>query len=200
MPESGHAEHGAGKETRPVDRAATDSGSDEEIAWPGWPSDCTLSPDVRKRMEQGWRLLTRYGMELRPCRLLPPAAFSAELAPLNPGHWFWPRVDPKRTAEKSAAVGFRLGLSCAGWVEQPTTEEFYAAVHTQEPTARQKTIVYGWVLEATDIDLIRAWAERAYSWRTLVRALHKAGFDVYPRIKVLNELAETPPDIDGVRT
>ena len=130
-------------------------------------------------------------MELRPSVLGPPEAFSAQLAPLNPGHWFWPRIDPERTGRRSATVAFRLGLSCAGWNEQPTAEEFHAAVHAQRPTERQQAIVYAWGLEATEIELIRAWAEQAYSWRTLVSGLHKAGFDIYSQIRVINDFAQT---------
>ena len=142
--------------------------------------------------------MKRYGMELRPCVLGPHAAFSPELAPLNPGYWFWPRIDAERTRSRSATVAFRLGLSCAGWIEQPSAEEFHAAVHAEEPTERQQVIVYTWGLEATGIELIRAWAERAYSWRTLVSALHKAGFDVYPQIRLINDFAQTG-EIDGVQ-
>lgn len=176
---------GASREPAPPRR------DEPQHAWPGWPTDCRLPPQARERLERRWRLLTRHGMELRPCVLGPPEAFSAQLAPLNPGHWFWPRIDPARTGRRSATVGFRLGLSCAGWNEQPSAEEFHAAVHAQRPTERQQAIVYAWGLEATEIELIRAWAEQAYSWRTLVSGLHKAGFDVYSQIRVINDFAQT---------
>ena len=154
-----------------------------------WPPDCTLSPELRRRLETQWERLKRYGMELRPCVLGPPEAFSDELAPLEPGYWFWPRIDPERTGRHSATVESRLSLSCAGWIEHPTPPEFHEAVHAADATARQQTIVYTWALESTAIELVHAWAERAYSWRTLVTALHKADFDVYPRIRIINRYA-----------
>ena len=89
-------------------------------------------------------------------------------------------------------------MSCAGWNEQPTAEEFHEAVHAKAPTERQQTIVYTWGLEATPFELIHAWAERAYSWRALVTALQKAGFDVYPRIRLINDFARTGK-INGVQ-
>ena len=162
---------------------------------PDWSS---LKPAKRKELNHRWDMLVRYGMEQRPCMLGPPAAFSAELAPLNPGHSFWPKVDPARTGKRSGTVAFRLGMSCAGWNQQPTTEEFHEAVHAQSPTERQQTLVYTWGLEATPFEIIHAWAEQAYSWRTLVTALEKAGFDIYPRIRLINDFATTG-EIDGIR-
>ncbi len=154
-----------------------------------WPPDCTLGPELRRRLEERWERLKRYGMELRPCALAPPEAFSDELAPLDPGYWFWPRIDPDRTGPRSATIEARLGLGCAGWIRQPTPAEFHEAVHAENPSPRQQTIVYAWALESTETELVHAWAERAYSWRTLVTALHNADFDVYPRIRIINHYA-----------
>ena len=120
----------------------------------------------------------------------PAEAFSDELAPRDPGHWYWPKIDPRRTRENSRAVEFRLGLSFAGSREQQSTRDFYEAVHAKEPSERQQAIVYAFVMQATERDLIRAWVEQAYSWRVMVCALHKAGFDVYQQIRIINEFAE----------
>ena len=135
------------------------------------------------------RLLERYGMEARPCVLGPPEAFSDNLAPLEPGWWFWPRIDSHRIASNSRTVESRLNQSCCGWIQPPTPREFYEAVHAEELSRRQQTLVYTWGLEALEIEIIHAWAERVYSWRVLVRALHKAHFDVYPRIRLINQYA-----------
>ena len=62
-------------------------------------------------------------------------------------------------------------------------------MHAENPSPRQQTIVYAWALESTETELVHAWAERAYSWRTLVTALHNADFDVYPRIRIINHYA-----------
>lgn len=142
--------------------------------------------------------MSRYHIDLRPAVLGPPEAFSDALAPLNPDLWYWPRVDHSRMRDKSRAVALRIGLSFAGARHQPTTEEFYAAVHAQAPTEAQRSLVYAWVLQATEMDLIHAWVEQAYSWRQLVRALHHAEFDVYSQIRIINDFASRG-ECSGVR-
>ena len=137
------------------------------------------------------RLLERYGGEARPCVLGPPEAFSDTPAPVNPGRWFWPGIDRERMGPNSRTVAGRLNQSCCGWPKAPTAPEFYRAVRAEEPTRRQRTLVYTWGLEADDIEVAHAWAEHAYTWRQLVRALHKAEFDVYTRIRAINQHAVT---------
>ena len=171
--------------------------SGSRVRRPERPDWSSREPAERKKLEHKWDMLLRYGMELRPCMLGPAAAFSPDLAPLNPDRSGWPTIDPAKTGKNSGTVAFRLGMSCAGWIEQPTAQEFHEAVHAEEPDERQQTIVYTWGLESTDIELIHAFAEQAYSWRTLVTALQKAGFDVYPRIKLINDFATTG-EMDGV--
>ena len=163
------------------------TGSDRELVWAN-PSG--VDTGTRQWRERRWEHLKRYDLDLRPCVLGPPEAFSDELAPLDPGLWYWPKIDPRRMRENSRAVEFRLGLSFAGSREQPSARDFYEAVHAREPSERQQAMVYAFVLQATEMDLIRAWTEQAYSWRVLVRALHKAGFDVQQQIRIINEFAE----------
>lgn len=93
----------------------------------------------------------------------------------------------------------RLHASCAGWPQPPTAAEFYEAVRADAPNERQRIIVRAWALEATEIEMIRAWAEHAYTWRTLVRALHKSGFDQPQVIRTINDYAQVP-EHDGIRT
>lgn len=83
----------------------------------------------------------------------------------------------------------RLASSCAGWKPQPTAEEFYEAVHTRSPNGREKQIIETWLQEATREDLLEAWAENAYTWRELARAIHRSGLEESPRCKELNSLA-----------
>lgn len=135
------------------------------------------------------RLLERYGGEARPCVLGPPEAFSDTPAPVDPGWWFWPRIEPHQMGPKSRSVASRLNQSCCGWPKPPTALEFYEAVRAEEPTSRQRTVVYAFGLEADEVEVAQAWAEHAYTWRQLVRALHKAGFDVHTRIRAINQHA-----------
>ena len=135
------------------------------------------------------RLLERYAGEARPCVLGPPEAFSDTPAPVNPDWWFWPRIEPDQMGPKSRSVASRLNQSCCGWPKARTAPEFYEAVRAEEPTRRQRTVVYAFGLEADEVEVAQAWAEHAYTWRQLVHALHKTGFDVYTRIRAINQHA-----------
>jgi len=122
-----------------------------------------------------------------PATLLPPEAFSdAEATPRD----FQRLCEPGAgTGRHAAAVHRRIMSSCAGWRRRPTAEEFYEAVRATHPTARQQAIIDMWGREATFQDLLEAWAERAYTDRQLVRALHLADFNCGDRIRELNQWA-----------
>ena len=120
--------------------------------------------------------------------LLPPSAFGDDLATDR---------DFERLGEPNARIGrhadavhFRLMSSCAGWQARPTASEFYDAVRAARPTARQRAIVSAWGREATFHELLEAWAQRAYTDRDLVRALHLADFDCGERIREINRWAK----------
>ena len=122
-----------------------------------------------------------------PATLLPPEAFSdAEATPRD----FQRLCEPgAATGRHAAAVRRRIMSSCAGWRRRPTAGEFYDAVRATRPTVRQQAIVDMWGREATFQELLEAWAERAYTDRQLVRALHLAGFDCGDRIREVNQWA-----------
>ena len=122
-----------------------------------------------------------------PATLLPPEAFSeAEATPRD----FRRLCEPGAgTGRHAAAVHRRIMSSCAGWRRRPTAEEFYEAVRATRPTARQQAIIDMWGREATFQELLEAWAERAYTDRQLVRALHLADFDCGDRIREINQWA-----------
>ena len=44
-----------------------------------------------------------------------------------------------------------------------------------------------WGREAISYELLEAWAQRVYTDRQLVRALHLAGFDCGDRIREINQ-------------
>ena len=83
--------------------------------------------------------------------------------------------DLRHVGPNSVTIMLRLSTSCAGWRDPPTAAEFHDAVRAPEPTARQRAILGAFAREADWRELIAAWAERAYTIRELVTALHRAG-------------------------
>ena len=83
--------------------------------------------------------------------------------------------DLTQVAAKSVTIMLRLSASCAGWRDPPTAAEFHDALRAPEPTVRQRAILVAFAREADWRDLIAAWAERAYTIRELVTALHRVG-------------------------
>lgn len=122
-----------------------------------------------------------------PATLLPAEAFSDEPA----GEAVFRRLcEPDAPRGRHAwAVHRRIMSSCAGWEKRPTADEFYDAVRASRPTDRQKVIIRMWGAEATLEDLVEAWAQQAYTFRQLVRALHRAGFSRGSRIRTINRWA-----------
>ena len=132
----------------------------------------------------------RFDEQARNCRLKPAEAFSDEPAPAEALRRLCPGLDPALTGRRSHAVGWRIVRSCCGWERPPTTEEFFDAFHTDTPDQRQKSIIYMWGTEATFTELFEAWAQRAYTFRDLVRALHLAEFPWPARIAEINQWAD----------
>ena len=146
-------------------------------------------------LREWWRLqeeTKRRDPDAEPGVLAPPEAFGEERGTPS----FRRRIGLARTAEevgaRSRTVRRRIASSCAGWPVPPTAEEFHQAVRAAEPTERQGDLVSMWVLEATWTETLLAWAEEAYSWRELVRAIHASGAadDHLERNRELNGLAE----------
>lgn len=99
------------------------------------------------------------------------------------------------TGRHSVTVGMRLARSCAGWGERrPTAAEFYEAVRTEGLTNRQRTILSVFAREATWRELVRGWAEEAYTLRELVAALHRADRTRCRASQYLNRWASAPPE------
>ena len=151
------------------------------------PVDGT-SGDRSTRVRQEIERRLREPDQWAAAALLPPSAFSDDPATDRD---FERLDDPNaRTGRHADAVHFRLMSSCAGWKTRPTASEFYDAVRATRPTARQQAIVSAWGREATYFELIEAWAQRAYTDRELVRALHLADFDCGERIREINRWAK----------
>ena len=125
--------------------------------------------------------------ERTPAVLLPPEAFSDTEATDRD---FRRLCEPGAgTGRRAAAVHRRLMGSCAGWRKRPSASEFYDAVRARPPTEREQNIVRMWGREATYRELIEAWAQRAYTDRQLVAALHLAAFHYGGRIREINRWA-----------
>ena len=102
--------------------------------------------------------------------LRPAADFSDREAP--PGL----AAEPARnTGQNARAVRARIATSARGWVQPPTAGEFHGALRAERPTDRQFAIVALWAQEAGPREMLMAWVQRAYSWRTMVDALHRNG-------------------------
>ena len=122
------------------------------------------------------------------CDLLPPEAFP-DAPPTERERRIFRSVPKDVDARDSPTVWHRLASSCSGWVEPPTPAEFYDTIRAPQPTPRQREIVQTWVAEAKTGEVIRAWVEGVYTWRQLVRALHRsnAAWNGYLNV-MLNQL------------
>ena len=107
--------------------------------------------------------------------LLPAECFNEEPA----GERFTKllRLNEPTTASgpDSPTIALWLGCRCAGWPRTPTSREFYEAVRAKRPTSRQRVILDAWANQADWTEVLRAWAEHAYTMRELVAALHRNG-------------------------
>ena len=155
-------------------------------SWPTQPETVGMGrrKDLRPRPPIGhWRV----PVELHPAEAFsdeePTAAEERRLALID---------DPRQRGRHSATVALRIGSSCAGWKEQPTAAEFYEAVHGERPTSRDGCILRMWASEATWMQLVSAWAERAYTLRELVAALHRTGNSRCMAAHVLNRWVRYP--------
>ena len=138
---------------------------------------------------------TRDGRRYKPPgnngTLAPPEAFDTERSNAAVRTECGLTTPPGETGRHSRTVRNRIARSCAGWPEQPTSEEFHDALRAREPTRRQQNLISMWMLEASNEDIILAWAEEAYTMRELVAAVHraKAQDDNPARNAYLNSLA-----------
>ena len=84
----------------------------------------------------------------------------------------------------------RLRMSCAGWRTVPTAAEFHEAIHRPSGTDRETAILLTWFHEADMAEQLDARIEGAYSWRQLVRALHRVGLTSGEGAEKINRFAE----------
>ena len=103
-------------------------------------------------------------------------------------------VPEDKTGRQSRTVTSRLRMSCSGWRQVPTAEEFHDAVHQPAGTDREVAILLTWFHEAEMAEQLDARLEGAYSWRQLVRALHRVNLTKGEGARRVNRFASgTPP-------
>ena len=107
--------------------------------------------------------------------LLPAKRFAATVATDEETLRLGNSSDLAEVGAKSVTIMLQLAGTCAGWKKPPTGEEFHIAVRARRPNARQRAILGAFAQEVGLHDLIAAWAERAFTIRELVAALHRSG-------------------------
>ena len=107
-------------------------------------------------------------------RLLPPERFSPHLAHPNRYYDAFEGRLPPRRGRRSRALNIVMVTKCAGWDKLPSGEDLYDAFHAVSPAQRQILMVRTFFDEGSEQLLIQAWAQQAFSHRTLTQALHRA--------------------------
>ena len=130
--------------------------------------------------------------------LLAPEHFQHTLAPREAYYdhtSHWEHAEPRKIGADSRALQDVINGCCQGWAEPPTAAELHAAFKAKEPTARELALLRTWVIEATIGQLFEAWAQRAYTDRELVKAVHLVGLGrterpmMARRIRIMNSWA-----------
>lgn len=156
---------------RPADREMTEA---EVLAW------AEVETERRGRQED----------DGRNALLGPPEAFSDEYASREIRAHCPPHLGPGRTGPRSQTIRGLLCRSCAGWSQPPTSEEFYEAIRAEDPDGRQECIVGVLLVEASFHELMHAYAEQAFTWRQLVRAMHRRDCSRGRKARRINHFAE----------
>ena len=152
----------------------------------------SVASEMMMTLEE-WRALRRQAKitnrDEEPDVLAPPEAFSDRHADETLRDDYLPGHDPSALRARSSTVDSRINSSCCGWVTQPTSAEFYDAIHAEMPTRRQRALIRMWTKEARPNEIVMAWAEEVYTLRELIAAIHRARAD-HPQVaKELNRLA-----------
>ena len=137
-----------------------------------------------------WKLLRQRDRDAVPDTLGPPLVFSDRAASAGERQRCGHRVGDHETGAHSRTVTSRLRMSCAGWRSVPTAAEFYEAVHQPSGADRETAILLTWFHEADMAEQLDARLEGAYSWRQLVRALHRTGLTSGAAAKKINRFAQ----------
>lgn len=146
--------------------------------------------EAAEQWQDQWKLLRQRDRDAVPDTLGPPLVFSDRAARAADRERCGHRVPDHETGAQSRTVTSRLRMSCAGWRTVPTAAEFHEAIHRPAGTDRETAILLTWFHEAEMEEQLDARLEGAYSWRELVRALHRAGLTVGRGAERINRFAE----------
>ena len=108
-------------------------------------------------------------------RLLPPERFSPGPAEADRYYDAFEGREPPQRGRHSRALNIVMVTKCAGWDKLPSGKDLYDAFHAECPSDDQIRMVRTFFDEGDEQLLIQAWTQQAFSHRTLVRALHRAG-------------------------
>lgn len=108
-------------------------------------------------------------------QLLPPERFSPALADADCYYDAFEGRQPPQRGRRSRALNIVMVTKCAAWDKLPSGKDLYDAFHAEPPSRCQIRIVRTFFDEGDEQLLIQAWAQQAFSHRTLIRALHRAG-------------------------
>lgn len=136
-----------------------------------------------------WAELRRADRDAIPDLLGPPEAFDDRHATDAERRRCGMTVSPSETGPRSRTVEAVLRVCSAGRKHIPRPEDFHRAIHAPLGTAKETGILLTWYHEAHLSDVVNARLEGAYSWRELVRALHRVGLKHGPGARRLNWFA-----------
>ena len=137
-----------------------------------------------------WELLRQSDRDAIPDTLGPPLVFADRKGSAADRERVGHTVPEDETEANSRAVTSRLRMSCSGWRSVPTAAEFHTAIHDPAGTDRETAILLTWFHEAEIAEQVDARLEGAYTWRELVRALHRVGLTKGPGAERINRFAE----------
>ena len=104
-----------------------------------------------------------------------------------------PGPDGKRSEQPNGANA--AGRQLRGLASPAATERALRRDTRRRPTTdREKCLLKTWVTETEWLELIQAWAERVYTLRELVFALHRAGITRSRHSRTLNRWANRVPE------
>ena len=146
--------------------------------------------EAAQRWLDKWSRLRRSDRDAVPDTLGPPLVFSDRAGSAAQRERCSHKVADADTGRKSRAVTSRLRMSCAGWKRVPTAAELHDAIHRPAGTDRETAILLTWFHEAEMIDQLDARLEEAYTWRELVRALHRTGLTAGEGARRINRFAQ----------
>ena len=146
--------------------------------------------EAAKQWQHQWKLLRQRDRDAVPDTLGPPLVFSDRAASAAERERCGHTAPDHETGPRSRTVTSRLRMSCAGWRTVPSAAEFHEAIHRPAGTDRETAILLTWFHEADLEEQLDARLEGAYSWRQLVRALHRVGLTVGQGAERINRFAE----------